>query len=84
MCLRRCLPLYGVLELNGSYADRNEIDGRRDPDSGGHTVFFSPGIQWLSTRWVIEGSVQIPVIQDLHGDGLKTNYAATLGLRFRF
>lgn len=76
--------IYGVMELNGSYAEKNEIGGIEDDDSGGLTVFLSPGLQWASVSWVVEASFQIPVIQDLHGDALKTNYAATLGARYRF
>ena len=76
--------LYGVVELNGSYSEKNEVDGRRDRNSGGHTVFLSPGIQWVTYRWVVEASLQIPIIQDLHGDALEADYALTLGMRFRF
>lgn len=76
--------VYGVVEVNGSYSQENEIEGRRDRNSGGHTVFFSPGIQWLNASWVVEASVQFPIIQDLNGDGLKADYAATLGFRYRF
>ncbi len=76
--------LYGVVEFNGSHTDKNEFGGVRDRDSGGHTLFLSPGVQWVSSRWVIESSVQIPIIQDVNGDALKADYATTLGFRFRF
>lgn len=76
--------LYGVMELNGSYAEKDDVDGMRDRNSGGHTVFLSPGIQWVNYRWVVEASFQIPIIQDLNGDALEADYAATLGIRLRF
>ena len=33
---------------------------------------------------IVEASLQVPVIQDLNGTALETDYAATLGFRFRF
>ncbi|MCF6287375.1 MAG: hypothetical protein L3K26_19670 [Candidatus Hydrogenedentes bacterium] len=75
---------YGVLELNGTYADNNSIAGREDRNSGGHTMFLSPGVQWVNPRWVLEAAVQIPIVQDLNGSALEVDYAATMGLRFRF
>ncbi len=76
--------LYGVMEINGSYAEKNEAAGIRDDNSGGHTVFLSPGIQWVGYQWVVEASLQLPIIQNLNGTALETDYAATLGFRFRF
>jgi len=76
--------LYAVLELNGSYADKNEVDRVKDQNSGGHSVFISPGVQWVAMRYVLEASVQIPVIQDLNGSALRSDYALTAGFRIRF
>ena len=76
--------VYGVIELNASYADKSKVAGIDDDDSGGFALYLSPGIQWVSTSWIIEGGVQIPIVQELHGDALKHNYAATLGARYRF
>ena len=76
--------IYGVMELNGSYTEKNKLGGIEDDDSGGLTLFLSPGLQWVSRSWVVEGSIQLPIVQDLHGDALKTNYAAKLGARYRF
>ena len=76
--------LYGVVEVNGSYAQKDKINGVRDGDSGGHTVFFSPGIQWVSSRWIVEAAVQIPIVQERHGDALEAGSAVILGVHFRF
>lgn len=76
--------LYGVIELNGAYADRNEISDIEDSNSGGTTVFLSPGLQWVTTQWVMEASLQLPVVQNLNGQALETDYAANLGFRYRF
>ena len=76
--------VYGVFEINGIYTGKNKIGGLRDANSGGNTVFFSPGLQWVSAAWVLEASVQLPIIQDLNGDANEVDYATTIGVRYRF
>jgi len=76
--------LYGVIELNAGYADKNKIGGIDDDDSGGFALYLSPGVQWASIGWIVEAGIQIPIVQDLHGNALETDYAATLSFRFRF
>ncbi len=74
----------GVLEVNLIHKNNNKIDDINDPNSGGATLFISPGIQYASERWIIEGSIQIPVIQDLNGEGFKNDYIARVGLRVNY
>ena len=76
--------LYGVIENTLEWRDHNESFGKVDPDSGGTTLYISPGIQYVTTRMVFEAAVQIPVVQDLHGNGLKTDFILTTGFRFNF
>ncbi len=56
--------IYGVLELNGL----SDVGGQ-------HQLFLSPGAQFVTGRWTIEGTVQIPVWQDL-----QTTVGTDLGL----
>ena len=73
------------LELNGEVAERDEIAGAPDTDSGGHLLFLSPDIQWIPTPWLLfEGSVQFPIVQDLNGTQLAYGTRFQLGTRFRF
>lgn len=76
--------IYGVLELNGIWAQRNEINGSDVADSGGYTLFLSPGLQYVTMRWIAEVSIQLPVIQDLNGGQLETDYVLNAGFRIRF
>tara|TARA_R110002167_G_scaffold54239_7_gene154595 strand:+ start:606 stop:1487 length:882 start_codon:yes stop_codon:yes gene_type:complete len=46
--------LYGVLELNLLHQNKNQVDGQSDSDSGGDTVWLSPGLQYVTKRWVLE------------------------------
>ena len=76
--------IYGVIELNASYAAKNKVGGVDDDDSGGFALYLSPGVQWASTSWIVEAGIQIPIVQDFNGDALEADYAATLGVRYRF
>ena len=74
----------GVLELNGLWAQRDEQNGSKIGASGGYTLFVSPGLQYVTQRWVTEISVQLPVIQELNGSQLKTDYILSAGFRVQF
>lgn len=73
------------LELNGRVAGENRVGGAPNPDSGGHRLFLSPDLQWIPTPWLlIEGSVQVPVLQDLSGTQLEHETRLQVGTRVRF
>lgn len=76
--------VYGVLESNVIWQDRNTLNGLEDADSGGTTWFLAPGIQYVSTRLVIEAAVQIPVVQNLNGAALENDFITTLSARVNF
>ncbi len=81
---RRLLQLNAILELNGSWADRASRNGDTLRDSGGRVVFLAPGLQLISNRWILEASLQLPVVQDLHGSQLETDFVGVLGIRIPF
>lgn len=77
--------LVGYLELNGEVAGRDRVDGRENPDSGGHLLFASGDLQWIPRPWLLlEGSLQLPVVQDLDGTQLEHELRVQLGARVRF
>lgn len=76
--------LYGVLELNAVHQAKNRIDGRVDNHSGGSTVLLSPGIQYITKRWVWEAVLQKPVRQDLNGTALENDWILRTGFRHSF
>jgi len=74
-----------LLELNGHYAEASKRGGSTVADTGGETLFLSPGIQWVATpRLIIEGLFQYPMIQELRGTQLGVDYTASLGIRYSF
>ncbi len=76
--------LYGVLEGNLIYQAKNEMNGAKDPNSGGTSFFLAPGLQYVTKRWILEGIVQLPVVQDLNGTGLEDDFILRAGFRFNF
>ena len=76
--------VYGVLETNFIHQDKNTFLGHSDLNSGGTTVFLTPGIQYVTRRYVLEAAVQIPVVQKLNGNALKNDYVARAGFRWNF
>ncbi len=74
-----------IAELNGSYAEQNRLHSVTQRDSGGLKVLASPGIQVIvSETLLFEASLQLPIIQNLHGDALEQEYGTIIGLRWRF
>lgn len=73
--------LYGVLEANLMHAARDRAKGGSDPNSGGTSLFITPGLQYVTRKWIVEAGVQIPVGQDLNGTALETDYVFTTGFR---
>ncbi len=76
--------LYGVLEGNLIHRGRNEIAGVDDRDSGGVSFFLSPGIQYVTRRWIAEAIVQVPVVQSLNGSALEDDFVVRAGFRVNF
>jgi len=76
--------VYGVLETNLLHRGRNSRQGRSDPDSGGSTVFLSPGLQYVTRRWIVEAALQWPVLNRPNGDALEPGPILRGGFRVNF
>ncbi len=76
--------LFGVLEANLVQEGKNELNGIKDPNSGGTTLFVAPGLQYAAKSWIAEASVQFPIVQNLGGTRLQKDYIARASVRFNF
>ncbi|HED35410.1 MAG TPA: transporter [Gammaproteobacteria bacterium] len=76
--------LYGVIETNLIHQQSDKLNAVTNKNSGGNRLFISPGIQYVTRRWIIETALQIPVIQNLNGTGLENDYIARISGRFNF
>lgn len=61
--------LQSVFEINGSYFT-----------DGSHLVFAAPGFQLIRQRFIVEGSLQLPVIRDVKND-IEPDFVASIGTR---
>ncbi len=73
-----------VIEANGHWTGSNESSGATVANTGGHILFLSPGLQLAMKRVILEASVQIPVVQHLNGNQLKTTFRTNAGIRIQF
>lgn len=76
--------LYGVLEFNWLHQGKNRVAGLDDANSGGDTLWLSPGLQYVTKRWVLEAVVQKPVSQDVNGAALENDFIVTTSFRIKF
>jgi hypothetical protein len=79
----RIFPASSERVTNYEWNAVTELNGRYTAD-GSHEVFLSPGLQLVTEQWVLETSIQLPVIQDLAGNGPETEYRLVVGLRFQW
>lgn len=73
-----------MAEIDGSYSQRNRIQGLIDPDSGGNIVYVTPSI-WASTKQLIlQFGVGLPATQHYFGNQTRDTYllAANIGWSF--
>lgn len=80
-CSYRMFPAIFEPEENYEWNAVAELNGRYVTD-GSHEVFLSPGVQFVTERWALEASIQLPVIQNI--DGPETDYRFVVGLRFQW
>ncbi len=63
-----------LLELNGEFTDRAELNGNSLANSGGTEWFISPGLFWTTRNFAIKTGIQIPVASDPNGSQEKIDY----------
>jgi hypothetical protein len=71
-------PWTAVLELNGEWQDYETAAGQIDPNSGGHTMFISPGIRYSGGKnWNTALSIGAPILTDTNGYQTDPDYRIT-------
>ena len=77
--------LFAALGINGEVRQREKEDGVAVPDSGGNTVYLSPGLQLvLAPHWIVEASYQHAIYHKLNGTQLGETYKAITGVTYLF
>jgi hypothetical protein len=71
-------PWTAILELNGEWQDYQNTAGLTDPNSGGNTVYISPGIRFSGGKgWNTALSIGAPIVTDLNGFQSEPEYRIT-------
>ena len=76
--------LYLVLDSDFSHQRKDRVSGFSNDNSGGNRWVLSPGIQYVTRRWVAELSIQLPASERLNGSALEMNYGINGGFRWNF
>ena len=72
-------------EANVRHLFKSEEDGHRAPNTGGTALFLTPGLRASFTpNLSFTVSSPLPVVQDLNGTQLKTEYKINGALTFSF
>ncbi len=71
------------VELNGTAEARSTRQSVPLRDSGGHLLFFAPGLQFIPTpRLLFEAAFQLPLVRDANGEQLTADWSFAVGGRF--
>ncbi|HEY7645935.1 MAG TPA: transporter [Hyphomicrobiales bacterium] len=73
-----------VLELNGEWNDKTVEGGETDPNSGGNTVYLSPGVRVSSGDLSGFVSVGIPIVNELNGIQAEPDWRVVTGVSVSF
>lgn len=74
-----------LLEFNGEHREPSTNRSGKVPNSGGDTIFLSPGIQYiLFDNALVEASFQYPVVDQENGKQLNQDYRVLFGFRVLF
>jgi hypothetical protein len=74
----------GMLELNGEYGRRAELNGVELAHTGGTEWFLSPGLMWTKRNFAIKAGVQLPIASDLNGSQEESDFRAKSVLEWHF
>lgn len=69
-----------MVEFDGTYSEKEKIQGETNPNSGGNIIFVTPSIWLSSKRWIIQWGVGFPLVQQLNGQQNKIKYSIDYNL----
>lgn len=76
------VTMAGYLEFDGTVEQPATQNGNPLANTGGHTLYLSPGLQLIPVpNWAIEGSFQLPIVRELRGTQLGPTWSLSLGVR---
>ncbi|MBO0859741.1 MAG: transporter, partial [Chloracidobacterium sp.] len=77
--------VFAILESNLIHRGTGRVAGEPAPGSRSTEYYLAPGIQYaMRPRFVIEGSVQLPVARNTGPQTLRTEWGALVGIRMLY
>ena len=74
-----------MLQLNALLRGRDRGDQAEPEDSGGRSIFLSPGVSYqITPSFQVYGFIQLPVYQYVNGVQLAARRAVAVGVSSRF
>lgn len=78
----QCFLAFGI---NGELKDKEKEDGITITNSGGHTIYLTPGVQVvMAPHWVVEASYFYAIYHDLYETQTGENYKVSGGVTYLF
>jgi hypothetical protein len=76
------VTMAAYLELDGTVEQPATQNGNPLANTGGHTLYVSPGLQLIPLQnWALEASFQLPIVRQLRGTQLGPTWSLALGVR---
>ncbi len=77
--------LFAILETTTVVRGHGKLNSITVPGSTATEIYLSPGLQYAAKpNFVVEGSIQLPVLRNTGPMMLKTDYNLLLGIRYLF
>jgi hypothetical protein len=77
--------VFPQLQINGRVSAKDSGANATPDDSGGRTIYLSPGATVAITEKIkAYGFIQLPIYQNLNGYQLAPKYTVSVGTRFEF
>ena len=71
--------LTGLVEINGEYTQKSELNGEALQETDGHQVFLGPGLVLSGVRGRFELGVQIPIIRSAGDNSEEDDFRLVAG-----
>lgn len=73
-----------VLELNGEWRDKTDVDGDSDRNTGGNVIFGTTGLRWGYGAWSTHLSLAAPLHTDFNGEQSEPDWRLSTGVSLAF
>lgn len=73
-----------IFELNGTYAEQNKVNKKKDENSGGNTILADFNLWFATQKLTLIGSIITPITEHLFGQQNKQQYTFELIVGWKF